>query len=535
METPPRAAWSLVAFSKFAVTPNTLCRVLLRDLLAVAELRLGLLTGDEALDREIGDVLVTDLPDPSRYLTGGELVLTGLMWRREAADSERFVAALAAAGVAALGAGDAWLGMIPDDLVTACRERGLPLLRVPVEVSFGAITELVARRLAGARAGDLRGELGRRRRIVAAVAEGAELAELFTLIESELGVVAAVISAAGSVIAGDLPEARAVRLARAYLGAVRLPAVVRDDGTFTLFAVDRSHRAAGWALVCRGELDAEIGFELASCVAMARTRTEEGRRVERRLAEELVELAWAGGEPAELSARLRTCGIDVAEPYVVVTATAGAGRQAGAGGGRDPALLGGRVVEELLDRRVVAVARAEPGESVALVPLRETTADELAGRLRERTALLAAGLPDVTVAVGVSSALTGAHAIRGGLEEAGHARRMAEARGGGVATSDEIYTHALLLATVPGDIRRSFAERLLGPLIDYDRRHGAEMVRTLEVFLDCAGSWNGCAERLHVHVNTVRYRIRRIEELTGKDLSSMADRIDLFLALSAGR
>ncbi|MFC0861151.1 PucR family transcriptional regulator [Sphaerimonospora cavernae] len=517
--------------------------MLLRDLLAVAELRLGLLTGDESLDREISDVLVTDLPDPTRYLTGGELVLTGLMWRRQAADSKRFVAALADAGVVALGAGDAWLGMIPDDLVAACRDRGLPLLEVPVEVSFGEITDLVGRRLAGIRAGDLRGELGRRRRIVAAVAEGVGLEELFSLIENELGVTAAVVSAVGSMIAGDLPEGMAVRLARAYLGAVRLPAVVRDGGTFTLFAVDRSHRAAGWALVCHGEVEAEIGFELASCVAMARTRFEEGRRVERRLAEELVALAWAGGEPAELSARLRTCGIDAAEPYAVVTATAaarqGTVRQAGTAGGPDPALLGGRVVEEILDRRVVAAVRTESGESsgecVALVPLAEGTAGQLAARLRERTELLAAQLPDIVAAVGVSSALTGAQAIRGGLEEAGHARRMAEARGGGVATSDEIYTHALLLATVPGDIRRSFAERLLGPLADYDRRHGAEMVRTLEVFLECAGSWNGCAERLHVHVNTVRYRVRRIEELTGKDLSSMADRIDLFLALSAGR
>ncbi|WP_204016778.1 PucR family transcriptional regulator, partial [Sphaerimonospora thailandensis] len=535
--------------------------MLLRDLLAVAELRLGLLTGDDSLDREISDVLVTDLPDPTRYLVGGELVLTGLMWRRQTADSKRFVAALADAGVAALGAGDAWLGMIPDDLVAACRDRGLPLLEVPIEVSFGAITDLVGRRLAGIRAGDLRGELGRRRRIVAAVAEGVGLEELFSLIESELGVTAAVVSAVGSMIAGDLPEDLAVRLARAYLGAVRLPAVVRDGEAFTLFAVDRSHRAAGWALVCRGEVDAEIGFELASCVAMARTRVEEGRRVERRLAEELVALAWAGGEPAELSARLRTCGIDVAEPYAVVTATAaarqgtvrqgtvrqGTVRQAVTAGGPDPALLGGRVVEEILDRRVVAAVRTESGassgessgesfgEAVALVPLGEGTAGQLAARLRERTELLAAQLPDIAAAVGVSSALTGAQAIRGGLEEAGHARRMAEARGGGVATSDEIYTHALLLATVPGDIRRSFAERLLGPLVDYDRRHGAEMVRTLEVFLECAGSWNGCAERLHVHVNTVRYRVRRIEELTGKDLSSMADRIDLFLALSASR
>ncbi|MEU0571354.1 helix-turn-helix domain-containing protein, partial [Nonomuraea sp. NPDC005983] len=125
----------------------------------------------------------------------------------------------------------------------------------------------------------------------------------------------------------------------------------------------------------------------------------------------------------------------------------------------------------------------------------------------------------------------GAAALRGGVEEAGHARRLADARGGAVVTSDEIYTHALLLATVPGDIRRSFTDRLLTPLLDYDRRHQSDLVLTLGTFLDCAGSWNACAERLHVHVNTVRYRIRRVEELTGRNLSGMADRVDFFLAL----
>ncbi|MEV0521714.1 helix-turn-helix domain-containing protein, partial [Nonomuraea sp. NPDC050405] len=151
-----------------------------------------------------------------------------------------------------------------------------------------------------------------------------------------------------------------------------------------------------------------------------------------------------------------------------------------------------------------------------------------------RGAEVLAALPGGRLRVGLSGALTGAAALRGGIEEAAHARRLADARSGGVVTSDEIYTHALLLATVPGDVRRSFAGRLLGPLIDYDRRHQSDLVRTLGTFLDCAGSWNACGERLHVHVNTVRYRIGRVEELTGRDLSSMADRVDFFLALRAG-
>ncbi|GLW10622.1 hypothetical protein Misp01_57500 [Microtetraspora sp. NBRC 13810] len=541
----------------------------IRDLVAVDELRLSVLAGGEHLDREFTAVYVTDLPDPARYLSGGELVLTGLMWRQEPADSERFADAMVACGVAAVGAGQARLGVIPDDLVAACRARGLPLLAVPTEVSFKTVSEVLGARLAL----DVRDALGRHRRIVAAVAEGTGLAELFALTVRELGVHGMVLSATGEPVTGSLPGAPLRRLAREYLAAPRLPHLVRlPEGVYTLFGVSRSHRAAGWALACAGDLleKADVGYELAACVALERTRMEEGRRVERRLAEELIGVACAGGEAAELAARLRTCGIDAAEPYVVLSA--GAARPA-ATRGPDPASLGGQIVEELLGHRVVAPAGADG--ALALVPLREAGAllaraagsgaggvpgdgaggvpgdgagkvpgdgaggvardgaEGLAGLLRDGVATLAAGVPAMRVSIGVSGALEGAAALRGGIEEARHARRLAEAREGGVVTSDEIYTHTLLLATVPDDVRRSFASRLLDPLFDYDRRHSSELVRTLGTFLECAGSWNACAERMHVHVNTVRYRIRRVEDLTGRDLSTMTDRVDFYLALRA--
>jgi DNA-binding PucR family transcriptional regulator len=98
---------------------------------------------------------------------------------------------------------------------------------------------------------------------------------------------------------------------------------------------------------------------------------------------------------------------------------------------------------------------------------------------------------------------------------------------GGVAVD----SYQRLLASVPTPVLRSFTERLLGPLADYDARHNAELLPTLRSFLACDGSWSACASRMYVHVNTVRYRIGRIEGLTGRDLSALADRVDFFLAL----
>jgi DNA-binding PucR family transcriptional regulator len=95
----------------------------------------------------------------------------------------------------------------------------------------------------------------------------------------------------------------------------------------------------------------------------------------------------------------------------------------------------------------------------------------------------------------------------------------------------DLVSHELLLAAIPGPVLRTFRDRLLGPLEEYDAQHDAELLPTLRSFLACDGSWSVCAQRLYVHVNTVRYRIGRIEALTGRDLSALPDRVDFFLAL----
>jgi DNA-binding PucR family transcriptional regulator len=103
-----------------------------------------------------------------------------------------------------------------------------------------------------------------------------------------------------------------------------------------------------------------------------------------------------------------------------------------------------------------------------------------------------------------------------------------------VVAGDEIALHQLLLAGVPEELRTSLRRRLLGPVLDYDSEHGSDLVGTLKVFLDCSGSWTAAAGKLHVHVNTLRYRVGRVEELLGVDLAEFEARVDLFLALQAG-
>jgi hypothetical protein len=552
----------------------------LRALLDTDALGLRLLGGEDELDRTVRGVMTTDLKDPSRYLSGGELVLTGLAWRHDAADSEPFVRILASAGVAALAAGEAELGDIPDDLVVACVRHRLPLFAVNESVAFATITEHVVRQVSGERAGDLAAVVDRHRRMMTSGPAGGGPDVVLDLLGSDLDLNAWVLSPTGRPVAGSKVAGAALsadvcaKLAAEHLAAVRTGRraphrVTVGTTTYSLFPIRSSGRSTGasrdvretvlsdWLLAVEadagdwpeGRLDLLQG--VTQLIAVERDRRDAARTVRRRLAQEVLELVQTGAAPAEIAARLRVAapvllpGLGAAPHWQVVVARV---EWDGA------EIEGGPVAQSLLEEILVdplatgpeqsdRIAVAHTGdEAIALVPLPAVSsehdgsesgvhADALLEAVRDP---LSAGLnDDGRATLGVSAAVHSAEGLRGALEEARHARRVAAARPGRVCAAghQELASHVLLLPFVPDDVRRAFTARLLDPLRDYDRRHRAELIPTLEAFLDCDGSWTRCASRLHLHVNTLRYRVGRIEQLTSRDLSRLEDKLDFFLAL----
>ena len=78
-----------------------------------------------------------------------------------------------------------------------------------------------------------------------------------------------------------------------------------------------------------------------------------------------------------------------------------------------------------------------------------------------------------------------------------------------------------------------YCETLLGPLVAHDRDHGSALVESLQAFIEANGRWADAAAELHVHRHTLRYRMRQIEQLTGRSLTDARDRLELWMALRA--
>lgn len=502
-----------------------------QDLLQLDSLDLTLLWGEgPLLTREVSGVNATDLADPARFLQPGELVLSGLVWWTPDTDRttvDRFVSALHSAGATALLAGEETHGTVPDVLVDSCRERGIVLMAVPAHTTFRAITEAVYLRQWG--------DLSRRPTEHHALPENVrtELAGLLaedaapdTLLDRAFahlgGPPCYLVTATGRVIARTpaapyLPAGQAVRELTAAAG--------------TGLRIDGGAGPNDWQLYLQDPATAppRVLHEIAEVMAQYRHRVELRQAAGRRAADALFALAEAGAsdgpaDGAALEAALHACGLPATGPYRVVAASGGEGSEQTV-----------RALAEALRHspgEPFAAGRLPGGAAVAVVRTGPDAKDRLP--LGDVWPLVHACRPQTPLHAGVSGQVRAADGLDSALGQARYA--LAAARAGApddarVTSVEDLSTLGALLAGVPAEVRTAFSSRVLGPLARAGSTSHQMLLETLESFLAHHGSWARTAATLHLHVNTVHYRIQRIETLTGRDLSRLDHKLDLQAAL----
>jgi sugar diacid utilization regulator len=174
-------------------------------------------------------------------------------------------------------------------------------------------------------------------------------------------------------------------------------------------------------------------------------------------------------------------------------------------------------------------------ELAVVVPAPEA---ETARRVLETVASeLAGGLTGFHTSVVCSRPVTDPVDLHRAAAEAMLTANVADARGASTLTFEETGSYRLLLTAIsedPSELQRFFDETV-APLIAYDDQYETELVRTLETFLDEDANVARTAERLFTHRHTIRYRLERVRELSGLDVSSTDGRERLGLGLKAMR
>ncbi len=287
-----------------------------------------------------------------------------------------------------------------------------------------------------------------------------------------------------------------------------------------------------------GPIDRALVEAGTTGVALAFAKVRAAVEVEERLRGEAAADLLNGTYASEdsIGARAARLGYDLGEPRdVVVIHVADAAEADG------PGTLAGHdrhrryldiVRERIAGRAPRSIAALHAGSLVVLAGADrgEPDARELADDLHAALSAITGAGP-VTVAVAERCERPDDYAPAFGRARESIELMLKLGRGGTVIATSELGPYGLLLRASSREDLDAFARRTLRPLLEHDRGHGSDLLRTLRVFLEEDRVQRRAAARCFVHVNTVVYRVRRIEELLGVDLGDPSTVFDITLAL----
>ncbi|MEU6668255.1 PucR family transcriptional regulator [Streptomyces sp. NPDC046727] len=516
----------------------------LASLVHHSALKLTVRAGEDRLDVPVRWAHVSELADPVPYMEGGELLLITAL-KLDAEDPEamrRYVRRLAGAGVVGLGfAVGVNYEEIPTALVDACAQEGLPLLEVPRRTPFLAISKAVSAAIAADQYRAVTAGFAAQRELTRhALNSGPE--GVLTALAAQVDGWAALYDASGAVVAAA-PEWAGRRAARLTTEVERLrertaPAssVVggpdhEDRVELHSLGTGRRPRAA-LAVGTAAALGTAERYAVHSAIALLTLTTERSRSLhaaEQRVGAAVLRMLLAGEPDHARAVAGGLYGGLLDAPFRMIVAESGSG-------------TAGEPLSELAE--TVESAAARSGEAVLVVPEGERlvvlAADggaAVAACAAHTAALEAArateqGRADEDELVVGLSAPAGPIAAAAAYKQAEQALSVARRRGR-VFVEHEQLAAGSVLPLLADDAVKAFADGLLRALHEHDATGRGDLVASLRAWLSRHGQWDAAAADLGVHRHTLRYRMRRVEEILGRSLDDPDVRMELWLALKA--
>jgi sugar diacid utilization regulator len=261
----------------------------------------------------------------------------------------------------------------------------------------------------------------------------------------------------------------------------------------------------------------------AAVLAMEASRVQNMRESHARARSNLVLDLVTGRDGAAVLGRAQALSYDLTRPHRVV------------------AVESGRRDTEPIDVFLHAVSRAAAATRVgSLLAARTTDVIVLAdtdAQWERFHAGVVAELRGTGCSIGVGGRCEGVAEFPRSYRESQLALRIQKAVGPGeqVTVFDDLGVYQVLATETDMSAMETFVNEWLSPLLDYDAVHGAQLVTTLSEYLESGGRYDTSATALSVHRSTLKYRLRRIREVSGYDLGVPDTQFNLQLATRAWR
>ncbi|HHY39592.1 MAG TPA: hypothetical protein GX507_11825 [Clostridia bacterium] len=520
------------------------------------------LAGHSGLNKEVTGVTVLDAPDAMLWISGGEFVLTtGYPFCQGATSIEYVFDELVRRNIAALGIKvGRYLGSLPETVLALADKTATPIVDIPVELPWIEIIRPMMMELSGT---------GSEKR------SQQEVATYDALLDAALDGPDSLLRQVFCIVGNPV----------AILDADSGPKFAFPDEAKQMFG--QIHSAINWECIQSGQFRG-VQFAGVSGIALPIMADRKSLSVllvletdkplsprdfkvleyaskivnliigslnaNRRL--DVSGLTGVLGDMAEwrfcVGLWSKDFEVEHSNDYFVAVIDCGCLKEIrGCARGRT-AFIQGLPVRQLLLKLIkeafpsdYVISCDSSGRIVVLVPLASSSArkSNIKSRVNEAVDLFvgkAYGLldnfpPPAMLVVGIGRYYPGLSGIRRSYLEAEQAamvglRLSSNGKPITIIRYDDLGVYRVILSGMWSDEGRSFYKEVVEPLVEYDRTHKSDLIKTLDTFFR-TGSHRSTAHALFIHYNTVRYRLGLVERITGLKLSNADHRLSLQVGL----
>ncbi len=535
--------------------------ITVQDILEIPDLNLKLLAGAKSVSNPVRWVHIAEVPDPTPWLKGGELLLTtGYGLTGPAEKQVEALKRLIDHNLSGLGVGTGFtFDKVPETLIRLADEYSFPLFEVPYHVPFIAITEAVSSKIVNEQYALLQRSLAVHEKLTKIVLEEKGLDAILSTLSALVGCSAVLFDFHGLVlceaayrrkVAGemvaDLWRQISDRRASRQIFSVGLEGA---SSSVQVYPVVASHRIGAFLAVVKdsgdfSDYDRIILHHVVTVTALELVKKKAVAETEKRLAGDFFdELIASDLYEEEIARRLAFFGLEPEREHLITLVDIDGFKAYldGTGDREETAAqdikerLHWAVDEFLAKREALFISASRSDSVVVLLQPGQMAAQGVLGLAGELRAAIAEMLPEITVSIGIGRPHKSLVDLRQSYYEAHYAIKIRKLKGGTgvIASFDDLGSYGLLLGLQDTLSLEVFYDSVLGKLHEYDEQSSSDLVKSLACFLEANGHWGEAAERLYVHRHTLRYRMKRVEEITGRDLGSSQDRMEFWLALKA--
>lgn len=482
-----------------------------RDLVANPTLRTRVLAGSAGIDRELTWAHSIELPNPWEWMSNGELLMTtGHNFPADVDGQVKFIRHLDANGISGLALAEKMAAELTKGAAAVADELGFPVLETAYEVPFVLVARAVAE--SGSRDAQLTKILRvyeqYRRSAIQGLGEEATLDRLGTEVGARLRVVS-IDSWDVLVTASGGPRELTPEVVAQFPTRKPLPAVTRARDGATEYLLLPIGEGTRYALV------AEVMSDSFDLVVLQHVSTIASVQAEKRIAAAAAHLH----ESTRLFTQLVNGSLDLESARSLIGAL---------GVKRGPWFTAAIDAPEKVDLLRVQQSLLRAGVATLVCELQQRTMVLFPVSEQKKTIPILEALSGEHGRIGVSDATQRLSGVADSVREASWASQAA--RVDDTKTTWYGVDRPLFL---PGTLTeaRAVVSRVLGVIIEYDREHDTDLLLSLQTYFDANRSWQTASQKLSIHRQTLIYRMKRVEQLTGRQFDDLVDLTELHLAM----